>query len=154
MAAIKKPDSKTKAEAPKTEVGSKSKTGKGTEKKIQSPGKKIPKEKVKPSPNPKEKKIKPKATPVKQPVAKPVVKPSKKPAPAKKPSLTQGPAKSFPSVKEIKTSNKKLIEAVKKPVIRTNPKFGDAKAAISPDKEVVTTTHRSTPPLATARGHK
>jgi hypothetical protein len=158
MAAIKKPDSKTKTGAPKAEVGSKPKSGKATEKKIPVPVKKPPKEKekVSPSSNSKEKKVKPKAAPIKQPVAKPAEKPPKKPAPAKKAALAWPGlnTKSFPNVKEIKTSNKKLTEAIKKPVIRANSKFGDAKAALSPEKEVVTTTHRSTPPLATASHRK
>jgi hypothetical protein len=59
----------------------------------------------------------------------------------------------IPSPKDVKDINKKLDQTVR-PMTKVNSKYGDAKAAYSPGKEVVTTTHGKNPSLVTPNRRK
>jgi hypothetical protein len=66
----------------------------------------------------------------------------------------------LPKPKDVKEANKKLYDVIggSKPITSkaslTGKKYGSAKTVYSPDKEVVTTTHKENQPLATPKKKK
>jgi hypothetical protein len=73
-------------------------------------------------------------------------------APAKKasPSTSQGGGIKIPKPKDVKETNR-LLQDVAKPIVQATSKYGNATNVYGSDKEVVTTTHKSTPSLVTPR---